>query len=63
MTSNRVCTQTCDTGYWADNFTNMCYNVKTSCSNHTYADAQLKYCVNGTACTSGTYADPMTMGC
>ena len=62
-TSNRICTLTCDSGYWADNFTRLCYNVKTLCSNNTYADAQLKYCVNGTACTVGTYADPATMGC
>jgi hypothetical protein len=62
-TSNRVCVQTCDSGFWADGFTRMCYNTKTMCSNNTYADAQARLCVNGTLCTVGTYADPSTMGC
>lgn len=41
----------------------MCYNVKTSCSNDTYADAQKFLCVVNTNCTSGTFADPFTKGC
>ena len=46
--TTRVCSLTCDYGFWADNFTNLCYNIKTACSNNTYADANLRYCVNGT---------------
>jgi len=62
-TTNRICVLDCDNGYWADNYTRLCYNVKTSCSNSTYADKYKKLCVVGTNCTVGTYADPLTMGC
>ena len=55
--------QTCDDGYWGDLEPSMCYNVKTSCSNDTYADATKRLCVVATNCTEGTFADPFTKGC
>ena len=62
-TTNRVCTTICDNGFWADNYTRTCVNLKRNCSNQTYADTARKMCVIGTSCTTGTYADPITMGC
>lgn len=62
-TTNRICVETCDSGYWADIQTSMCYNVKTSCTNDTYADPLKGYCVINTNCTLGTFADPFTRGC
>lgn len=62
-TTNRVCNLACADGFWGDNYTRTCYNVKNQCSNQTYADRTRKLCVIGTDCTAGTYADPFTMGC
>ncbi len=62
-TTNRVCVQTCDDGFWGDIETSMCYNVKTACSTDTYADSTKKLCVINTNCTVNTFADPFTKGC
>ncbi len=62
-TTNRVCVSACDTGFWGDKSTRLCYNVKTSCTNNTYADSLKKLCVAAADCTVGTYADPLTKGC
>lgn len=62
-TTNRICVNQCDNGYWGDIETSMCYNVKTLCSNDTYADAQKFLCVSAPNCTQGTFADPFTKGC
>jgi hypothetical protein len=61
--SGRICVSTCDTSYWADGPTRLCTNVKTECSNTTYADASQKLCVNGTSCSLNSYADNYTQGC
>ena len=62
-TTNRLCVQTCDNNYWGDVETSMCYNVKTSCSNATYADPLKFMCVAATDCTTNSFADPFTKGC
>lgn len=66
-TTNRVCVTLCDSGYWGDLDTSMCYNVKTSCSNNTYADPIQRLCVVAASCYSNatytSYADPFTKGC
>lgn len=43
--------------------TRLCTNVKTECSNLTYADYTQRKCVNATSCSTNTYADPFTKGC
>lgn len=53
----------CDANYWGDKATRLCSNVKTDCTNNTFADPQQFLCVPGTSCTAGTYADPSTNGC
>lgn len=66
-TTNRVCVQNCDNGFWGDIETSMCYNVKVSCSNNTYADPIQKLCVIAANCfinsTYSSFADPFTKGC
>lgn len=32
-TTNRVCGLSCDDGFWGDNYTRTCYNIKKQCSN------------------------------
>jgi hypothetical protein len=47
--------------------TRLCSNIKTECSNNTYADYVQRKCVNVTDCTHTTtdkyYSDPLTKGC
>ena len=63
LTTTRLCVTLCDSGYYADLETSMCYANKTSCSNSTYGDFTKRQCVIAPNCTEGTYADPATKGC
>lgn len=62
-TGNRLCVTQCDLGFYADEMTRLCTNVKAECSNLTYADYNKRQCVASNNCSTNYYSDPFTKGC